>query len=77
MTSLTRCGTIVELLRIGVRYNRIIVADPKEVGKSRGRMTRNERLLIYKRKTCIRCDGEVRWWELGARTAYACERCQA
>ncbi len=69
--------TLVELLHIGVRYNRIIVADPEDIGKTRGKMTRDERLLIYKRDTCIRCDGTVRWWELGSRTAYACERCQA
>lgn len=73
----TLWNTLVELLRIGARYNRIIVADPEDVGKSRGKMTRDERLLIYKRETCIRCDGPVRRWELGSRTAYACERCQA
>ena len=67
---------IVELLEIGVKYNRIIVADPKEVGKPRSRMNREERLLIYKHKICTKCDGPVDWWELGARKAYACKRCQ-
>ena len=67
---------VVELLQIGVKYNRIIIADPKEIGKPRSRMNRQERLLIYKHKVCSKCDGDVDWWELGARKAYACKRCQ-
>lgn len=67
---------LVSLLNIGVKYNRIIIADPKSVGKPRSRMNRKERLLIYKHTFCTKCDGQVRWWELGARKAYACERCQ-
>jgi endonuclease-8 len=39
----------VRLLQIGKRYNRIIIADPADVGKPRGRMTRDERLLVYKK----------------------------
>ncbi len=67
---------LVELLRIGVKYNRIIIADPATVGKTRSRMNRQERLLIYKHKECLKCDGPVTWWDLGARRAYACDRCQ-
>ena len=67
---------LVELLRIGVKYNRIIIAEPKEIGKPRSRMNRDERLLIYKHKVCTKCDGDVDWWQLGSRTAYACKRCQ-
>jgi endonuclease-8 len=37
---------LVDLLRIGVKYNRIIIADPKEIGKTRSQMYRQERLLI-------------------------------
>lgn len=68
---------IVELLNIGVKYNRIIIAEPKEIGKPRSRMNRQERLLIYKHKVCTKCDGHVDWWDMGGRTAYACRRCQA
>ena len=68
---------LVELLEIGVKYNRIIIADPKEIGKPRSRMSREERLLIYKHRVCTSCDGPVTWWELGARKAYACARCQS
>jgi endonuclease-8 len=68
---------LVELLEIGVKYNRIIIADPKDIGKPRSKMNREERLLIYKHKICTKCDGEVDWFDLGARKAYACKRCQS
>lgn len=68
--------TAVQLLRVGKKYNRIIVADPLDVGKPRGRMTRSERLLVYKKPFCGRCDAPIRTWELGARKIYACDRCQ-
>ncbi len=67
---------LVSLLEIGVRYNRIIIAEPDEVGKPRSRMNRQERLLIYKRDTCVRCDSKVESWLLGARKIFACPKCQ-
>ena len=69
--------TLAKLLQIGVKYDRIIVADPKEIGKSRARMSRAERLLVYKHEICSRCDGPIDRWALGGRTAYACRRCQS
>ena len=64
------------LLRIGVRYNRIITAEPKEVGKSRGKMNREERLLVYKRAFCSRCESAIDIWLLGGRKIFACPKCQ-
>lgn len=72
----TLWSRLVELLQIGVKYDRIIIADPKEIGKTRSKMNRQERLLIYKHKACTKCDGPVTWWELGGRRAYACKTCQ-
>ena len=69
-------NTIVEMLRVGVKYNRIITADPHVIGKSLSRMNRSERLLCYKKKFCPRCEAEVKTWDLGARTMYACPSCQ-
>ncbi len=68
--------TIVAMLRIGEKYNRIITADPKVVGKPYSRMNSSERLLCYKRATCLKCEAEIRCWELGARKMYACPSCQ-
>ncbi|MEM8945715.1 MAG: DNA-formamidopyrimidine glycosylase family protein [Planctomycetota bacterium] len=68
--------TIVRLMKIGKRYNRIIIADPREVGKPLGRMNRDERLLIYKRDWCPRCENMIEAWKLGGRTVFACPACQ-
>ena len=67
----------VELMKLGVKYNRIIIANPKDVGKVPSKMSREERLLIYKHEICGQCDGPVEWWDLSGRTAYACKRCQS
>jgi len=68
--------TLVDMLSIGVRYNRIITADPQEVGKPRSRMTRTERLMCYKKELCPRCQAEIKVWDLAARKMYACPKCQ-
>ena len=64
------------LLEIGVKYNRIIIAEPKQIGKPRSRMTREERLLVYKQAICAKCDTEISSWLLGARKVFACPKCQ-
>ncbi|MFK7821230.1 MAG: Fpg/Nei family DNA glycosylase [Planctomycetaceae bacterium] len=68
--------TCSELLKIGVRYNRIIVADPEDVGKPRSRMNRTERLLVYKKPACTRCETPIETSLLGSRKMYACPVCQ-
>lgn len=67
---------LVELMRIGVKHNRIIISDPDDVGKPRGRMNRDERLRIYKKPNCPDCGTAIDQWELGARQVYACATCQ-
>jgi endonuclease-8 len=69
-------ATLQRMLRTGVKYNRIITADPETVGKTLGRMNRDERLLVYKKVSCGECGGAVESWKLGARTIYACGSCQ-
>ena len=67
---------LVELMRVGVKLNRIVISDPADVGKPRGRMTRDERLRIYKKELCPDCGTAVSEWQLGGRKAFACESCQ-
>lgn len=67
---------IVRLMKIGRRYNRIIIADPADAGKPRSRMNRQERLLVYRKPFCSRCEAPVESWKLGGRTIYACPVCQ-
>ena len=66
-----------QMLRIGVKYNRIVTAEPEIVGKTRGRMNGDERLLVYKKQSCSSCGQRIASWSLGGRLVYACLRCQS
>ncbi|QEG20206.1 Fpg/Nei family DNA glycosylase [Mariniblastus fucicola] len=66
----------VELLQIGLKYNRIITVDRSDIDKPLSRLTRAERLLVYKKSRCSNCGNRVRQWEVAARKMYACEKCQ-
>ena len=63
-------------LRLGVKYNRIITADPELVGKPYGRMKADERLLIYKRETCPTCGTATERLDLANRRIDFCPACQ-
>ena len=67
----------VDLLKIGVKYNRIITVDRKRIDKPLSRLNKEERLNIYKRSNCPVCNRAVRSWILGNRKIYACEKCQS
>lgn len=67
---------LAELMALGVKHNRIVIADPADVGKPRGRMTRDERLRIYKKPHCPDCGGPIEEWKLAARKVFACPNCQ-
>jgi endonuclease VIII len=64
------------MMRTGLKYNRIIAITREEAGGPLGRVTRGERLRIYKASACPRCGGDVRTWKVAARAVYACEKCQ-
>ena len=66
----------VRLLELGVKTNRIITTDPAEFGKAPSKLNRGERLWVYKRKTCRRCDTPIKMFESAARKMYACPICQ-
>ena len=67
---------IVRLLKIGKKYNRIIVADPQDVGKPRSQMNNDERLLVYKKSHCGQCETPIEIWKMDGRKVYACPVCQ-
>ncbi|NNE72633.1 MAG: Fpg/Nei family DNA glycosylase [Acidimicrobiales bacterium] len=68
----------VEHLKEGVRLNRIVTREPKEVGMTRGRIPPRHRLYVYKRhhQPCHRCGTPIEQGEVAARTAWWCPRCQ-
>lgn len=68
--------TLTRFMHWGLKYNRIVNAQPACVGKPRARMSRQEALLVYKKEKCLRCQGPVQSWELAGRVIYACPVCQ-
>lgn len=66
----------VDLLNIGVKYNRIITVDRQTAGKPLSRLSGQERLLCYKKDRCRICSKTIKKFTLGARTMYACSHCQ-
>lgn len=69
-------GTLVAMLRQGVRDRRIITVDPAELGIPRSRITKAEATHVYRRADCRRCATPIRRWDLAGRWAYACPTCQ-
>lgn len=66
----------VDLLQIGVKHNRIITNGFTAAGKVPKRLKASERLNIYKRTLCPKCDARVKTWQLANRKMYACDKCQ-
>ena len=66
--------TLVTMLQAGVKHRRIITMPFKG---SAHRVKARDRLWVYKRRSCRRCDAAIRWWMVGTRKMYACETCQA
>ena len=66
----------VDLLKTGVKYNRIITVDRAMFDKPLSRLKSSERLHVYKRPNCRRCGSKIQMWMLGNRKMYACKKCQ-
>lgn len=66
---------MVELLRIGLRLNRIVTTDPAEIGvPSPAKVPPGERLYVYKRagEPCRRCGTPISRVEIAGRTTWFC-----
>jgi len=64
-------------LRRGVRLNRIVTTDPREIGRPLSKIVDHGRLYVYHRANCRRCGTELRTLELGGRPIQFCPSCQA
>lgn len=67
-----------ELLRIGVRLDRIVTVTPDDAGAPRGRLRRDDALYVYHRDglPCRRCGTEITAGTVAGRTIWWCPRCQ-
>jgi len=70
-------STITAMLRQGVRDNRIITVDRRELDLPKGRrIRRGEATYVYHRDRCLRCGTAVATVDLAGRPCYYCPTCQ-
>jgi formamidopyrimidine-DNA glycosylase len=67
--------TLVRVMERATDEGRIITVDEPE-GVDRESIDEAVGRYVYKQEGCRRCGAAVRTWDVGGRTAYACERCQ-
>jgi endonuclease VIII len=69
-------STIVGMLKQGVKDNRIITVDRREMALPKGRIRRGEATYVYHRDRCLRCGTAILTSELAGRPCYYCPTCQ-
>ncbi len=69
--------TMAAMLRKGVKDNRIVTVDPRELDLPKGRrLRRGEATYVYHRDRCLRCGSVVQTVALAGRPCYFCPTCQ-
>ncbi|MEX2324216.1 MAG: DNA-formamidopyrimidine glycosylase family protein [Nitriliruptoraceae bacterium] len=63
-------------MRHGVRTNRIVTVDVRQLGWSRKQLAAERATYVYRQEHCRKCGTLVRRWDMAGRWAYACETCQ-
>ncbi|MFM2072031.1 MAG: hypothetical protein RLZZ623_2294 [Actinomycetota bacterium] len=70
-------STITAMLKKGVKDNRIVTVDRRELHLPRnGPIRRGEATYAYHRDRCLRCTTPIQTVELGGRPCYYCPTCQ-
>ncbi len=62
----------VRQLKRGLRLGRIVTTDPAEIGRSISRMRPEDRLYVYHRERCRRCDTELQTLQIAGRPIQFC-----
>lgn len=69
--------TVRDMLRAGVRANRIVTVSRSELGLAPGaRIARSDATYVYKRDRCLRCGTPIEAIEVANRACYHCPTCQ-
>lgn len=69
--------TVVAMLRQGVKDNRIVTVDRRELELPKGRrLRRGESTYVYHRDRCLRCGTAILTVDLAGRPCYFCPTCQ-
>lgn len=67
---------LVELMHVGMEYDRIITVPLDSIAKPIDKLSRGERFNIYKLDDCPRCGGRIATSTMAGRTVYSCDACQ-
>ena len=69
--------TVVAMLKKGVKENRIVTVDRRELHLPSGRrLRRGEATYVYHRDRCLRCGTPIQTVELAGRPCWFCPTCQ-
>ncbi len=69
--------TMVAMLRKGVKDNRIVTVEARDLDLPRGRrIRRGEATYVYHRDRCLRCGTAIQTVALAGRPCYFCPTCQ-
>ncbi len=66
----------VRLLKLGVKYNRIITVPLGRIGTPPGRLHQDEQTLIFGKTRCPACGSAITRFEIAKRQAFRCDICQ-
>jgi endonuclease-8 len=66
----------VRLLNLGVKHNRIITIDEKDLPKDIAKASRKKLFRIFKKPHCPDCGGEIERFVMASRKVFACPACQ-
>lgn len=69
-------GTLVAMLRQGVKDNKIITIDRRVHAVPKGPTRRGDTTYVYHRDICLRCGTPVQIADVGGRACYYCPTCQ-
>ncbi|MGY9074617.1 MAG: Fpg/Nei family DNA glycosylase [Acidimicrobiales bacterium] len=67
-----------DLLRVGVKLNRIVTVSRQDAGMALSRVANDDRLYVYKREDqpCRHCDAPISIGKVGGRSVWWCHVCQ-
>ena len=68
-------AALTRMMERATAEGRIITVEAPD-GVDRASIPEQEARHVYKQERCRSCGHEVRSWDMGGRTAYACESCQ-
>ncbi len=69
--------SLVKMMKVGLKYGKIISVTAKEVGKPLARLDDKERFRVYGKTTCPLCESPIRTIDVASRRIYFCAVCQA